>query len=297
MSLSLAKRSSTVVATSKDSGFSAVSAAKGIKIHSYPSFEPTYMRDERHVEGLWLPKRRGLHSCHSQPQPKQGSYRSWKTWKVMEFKNFISRPGKSWNLIVGPWKSWKIQVLVDRLFTADDNAMTKRGVINPLTPKPVVTGRDEPRPFFHFRRHHFWPKLASSIVNFCRRKRCFQWCPGQSDWPYGARDMHKNAQKVEWKSWSKISCHYTWLLHGQICPSQWRFFGSIFNCKQAQQKANHCSKNKRKGEKGKANKKPKDVVYFLVQPRPQGSLLSCAGNQDPWPGPTTFRFWMALLTQ
>ena len=32
----------------------------------------------------------------------QGSYRSWKTWKVMEFKNFISRPGKSWNLIVGP---------------------------------------------------------------------------------------------------------------------------------------------------------------------------------------------------
>ena len=32
----------------------------------------------------------------------QGSYRSWKTWKVMEFKNFISRPGKSLNLIVDP---------------------------------------------------------------------------------------------------------------------------------------------------------------------------------------------------
>ena len=35
----------------------------------------------------------------------QGSYRSWKTWKDMEIKNFIfsfSRPGKSWNLIVGP---------------------------------------------------------------------------------------------------------------------------------------------------------------------------------------------------
>ena len=30
----------------------------------------------------------------------QGSYRSWKTWKVMEFKNFISRPGKSLNLIL-----------------------------------------------------------------------------------------------------------------------------------------------------------------------------------------------------
>ena len=27
---------------------------------------------------------------------------SWKTWKVMEFKNFISRPRDLWNLIVGP---------------------------------------------------------------------------------------------------------------------------------------------------------------------------------------------------
>jgi len=32
----------------------------------------------------------------------QGLYRSWKTWKVMEFRNFISRPKKSWNLIFGP---------------------------------------------------------------------------------------------------------------------------------------------------------------------------------------------------
>ena len=52
----------------------------------------------------------------------QGSYRSWKTWKVMEFKNFISTPGKSWNLIVDPLKSWKIEVLFDRLFTAVDKA-------------------------------------------------------------------------------------------------------------------------------------------------------------------------------
>ena len=27
-----------------------------------------------------------------------------------------------------------------------------------------------------------------------------------------------------------------------------------------------------------------------AEPRPQGSLLSCAGNRDPWPGPTTFWF-------
>ena len=43
---------------------------------------------------------------------KQGSYRPWKTWKVMEFKRIsISRPGNSWNLIVRPGKSWKIKDL------------------------------------------------------------------------------------------------------------------------------------------------------------------------------------------
>ena len=34
------------------------------------------------------------------------------------------KPGKSWNLIVGPRKSWKIKVLFDRLVTADDKAWT-----------------------------------------------------------------------------------------------------------------------------------------------------------------------------
>ena len=56
---------------------------------------------------------------------KQGLYRSWKTWKVMEFVNFISRPGKSWNLIVGPWKSWKIKFcLIDYLLQ-----LTRQGQI------------------------------------------------------------------------------------------------------------------------------------------------------------------------
>ena len=42
----------------------------------------------------------------------------------MEFKNFISRPGKSWNLIVGPSESWKMKVLFDRLIDAVDRART-----------------------------------------------------------------------------------------------------------------------------------------------------------------------------
>ena len=30
-----------------------------------------------------------------------------------------------------------------------------------------------------------------------------------------------NAQKAEWKTQSKISCHFTWLLHRKNCPSRW----------------------------------------------------------------------------
>ena len=93
-------------------------------------------------------------------------------------------------------------------------------VVNPLTPVPPINVRDKPWPFFHFWCHLFWPKLSSSILNFCRRKRSFQWCPDQSDRPNGALDVHKNAQKVEWKTWSKISCHYTWMLHAKRLPVQ-----------------------------------------------------------------------------
>ena len=35
----------------------------------------------------------------------QGSHRSLKTWKVLEFENLDLRPGKSWNFCRGPWKS------------------------------------------------------------------------------------------------------------------------------------------------------------------------------------------------
>ncbi len=40
----------------------------------------------------------------------QGSYRSWKTWKVMEYDNLDSRPGKSWNFGPGPGKSWNFML-------------------------------------------------------------------------------------------------------------------------------------------------------------------------------------------
>ena len=100
-------------------------------------------------------------------------------------------------------------------------------VVNPLTPVPPINIRDKPWPFFHFWCHLFWPKLSSSILNFFRRKRSFKWCPDWSDRLNGALDMNKNAQKVEQKTQTKISCHYTWLLHAKICSSWWRFLRSF----------------------------------------------------------------------
>ena len=121
--------------------------------------------------------------------------------------------------------------------------------VNPLTPVPPVTAREEPWPFFHFWRHHFWPKLASSTFNFCRRKRSFQWCPDQSDRPNGALDMHKKAQKVEWKTWSKCSCHYTWLLHAKNCPSWWCFLRSFLTASKPSRRSFTAAKRKEKEKK------------------------------------------------
>ena len=129
---------------------------------------------------------------------------------------------------------------------------------NPLTPVPPVTASGKPLPFFLFWRHHFWPKLASSILNFCRRKKSFQWCSDQTDRPNGALDMHKNAQKVEWKTQSKISCHYTWLLHAKSCPSRWRFLRSFLTASKPSRRSITVAKKKRKGENRKAKKNSKN---------------------------------------
>ena len=111
-------------------------------------------------------------------------------------------PTVSYRIIPRSWEIRLPQIIPRAMF------------LNPLTPVPPITCRDEPWPFFHFWRHHFWPKLASFSLNLCRRKISFQWCPGQSDHCNGAQDLHKNARKDGWKTQSKISCYpHTWLLH------------------------------------------------------------------------------------
>ena len=43
-----------------------------------------------------------------------GSYRSWKTWKAMEFIISSSRAGKSVNFSAGHGKLWKSNVLSEK---------------------------------------------------------------------------------------------------------------------------------------------------------------------------------------
>ena len=149
----------------------------------------------------------------------------------------------------------------------------------------AVTGHDEPWPFFHFWRHHFWPKLTSSMLNFCRRRRSFQWCPDQSDRPNGAWDMHKNVQNVERKTQTKICCHYTWLLHGKSCPSWWRFLRSFLTASKPSRRPITAAKRKEKEKKERPKKfqkieKPKDVGHFLVQKLPQNFDFCACPSQN-----------------
>ena len=150
--------------------------------------------------------------------------------------------------------------------------------LNPLTPVLPVTARDEPWHFFHFWRHGFWPKLTSSILNFCRRKRFFQWCPDQSGKPNGALDMQKNAQKVEWKTRSKISHHYTCLLHAKICLSQWCFLRRFLTVSKPSRRAITAAKPKEKEKKGlrrkifSKNRKVKNCLKILISAHAQVTM-------------------------
>ena len=150
-------------------------------------------------------------------------------------------------------KIWEATISVEAkkmpLLSPGNSMIKEISYFNPLTPMSAVTGCDEPWPFFHFWRHHFWPKLASSMLNFCRRRRSFQWCPDQSDRPNGAWDMHKNAQKVERKTQTKICCHYSWLLHDKNCPSRWRFLRSFLTASKPTRRSITAAKRKEKEKK------------------------------------------------
>ena len=117
------------------------------------------------------------------------------------------------------------------------------------------------------------------MLNFCRRRRSFQWCPDQSDQQNGARDMHKSAQKVERKTQTKIGCHHTWLLHGKNCPSRWRFLRSFLTAskpstrsitapktkeKEKKERRKKNSKSRRKAKRHRSLSHPKTITKILI---------------------------------
>ena len=64
--------------------------------------------------------------------------------------------------------------------------------------------------------------------------------------------MHKNAQKVEGKTQSKISCHYTWLLHAMVKIAHLNdafLEGFITASKPSIRPITAAKRRKRKGEK------------------------------------------------
>ena len=85
--------------------------------------------------------------------------------------------------------------------------------------------------------------------------------------------MHKNAQKVEWKTQSKISYHYTWLLHPKICPSRWRFLRSFLTASKPRRKSVTVAKRREKEKKERRKKNSKNQKAFrrrsLSRPKTQ----------------------------
>ena len=127
----------------------------------------------------------------------------------------------------------------------DNNSILQYRLINLLTPVPAVTGHDEHWPLFHFWCHHFGPKLASSVLKFCRRRMSLQiW----------SLRYAQNSQTFEWKTCSNISCNYTWLLHyGKNYPSQWCCIRNLWTESKTVEAQSLLQKDKkrrkRKGEK------------------------------------------------
>ena len=128
--------------------------------------------------------------------------------------------------------------------------------LNPLTPVLAVTGLDEP-----------WPKvlplLTSSLLTkigiiytqLLQEKMIFPMLP-RSEWSalWSLRYMHKNAKKVEWKTQSKISCYYIWLLRGKNCRSWWCFLRCFLTASKPSRRPITAEKRKEKEEKERRKK-------------------------------------------
>ena len=72
--------------------------------------------------------------------------------------------------------------------------------------------------------------------------------------------MHRNAEKFDWKTQSKIACDYTWLLDCKPCLYWWCFVGILLSFNQSSTVEGQTLQPKdiKKGEEGKVPKKLKN---------------------------------------
>ena len=117
-----------------------------------------------------------------------------------------------------------------------------RLLLNPLTPVPPVTGRDECRHLFHSKLDLICTRVLGGNI----------LCSDTQIIVIGlmaAEIYRKNAQKFEWKSRSKKFPATT--LHGKNCPTRWYFSAGILELEASPVEATEYSK----GKKGKEKKK------------------------------------------
>ena len=94
-----------------------------------------------------------------------------------------------------------------------------------------------------------------------QENKIFQKIPrsqSSAKWILGCAQKCSN---VDWKTLSKISCHYTWLLHAKNCPSRWRFFGSFLTASKPSRRSITAAKRKEKEEKERRKKKFKNFDF------------------------------------
>ena len=134
--------------------------------------------------------------------------------------------------------------------------------INPLTPVPPVTARDEPWSFFHFWRHHFWPNWHHLYSTSAEGKDLSNMIP-RSEW--SAWWSLRYVQKCS-KSWVKNSEQNLLPLHlaahGKNCPPRWSFLRSFLTASKPSRRSITAAqrKEKKKKERGKKFKNRKAVT-------------------------------------
>ena len=89
------------------------------------------------------------------------------------------------------------------------------------------------------------------------------------------RYAQKCSKTVERKTQTKICCHYTWLLHGKICPSRWRFLRSFLIASKPSRRSITAAKTK---EKEKKERRRKNLILISAHARVKMSQNAMPNN-------------------